>query len=423
MLIIGGIIMNISITLSELSAELGVIEQGLTTLGRLSWLRCLSEPRIAQKRHEARTAAVMIDAAWRVDQFQHRHFQKKTNIVRWPMVLKRHVNGVFANGNVVEEELRILIARLGQHVRYKINKLMDRLEEIIHFEPAHYLLEEIDSILSSFQALRDQDFADLTTEDSSIVRSLQGPTSVEIDPVFMRDYSFVEKTTPPFDGTLRNSVQYFWTLAMREAAASDWCALCGFEYDGLPIDFYRDMAKQTWDEARHAVLFLELALKLFPKLQEELPSNDPLQKVIQLYYSTGTGLPVPSEGCLYETLWNAELSERLILLQIDTEGKAVALSRQRQQLQLSQKFPVLMETLRIDERDEISHASFGHKWLRFLIKDKFERAKVFETTRLLRGVFLLTSFSHQHNRPLDVLVTEYSSGKKFPSSHLTKWEA
>lgn len=415
--------MKIPITLSELSAKLQVIEEGLTTLGRLYWLRCLCESRIAQKRHESRTAASMIEAAWNVDQFQQRHYQKKINIVRWPMVLKQHLNSVFANGKVIEGELQTLISRLGQHVKYETNSLMALLEENIHFEPAYYLLREIESSLVFFEPLWDRDFIDLATEESGIIRSVYGPTSVEIDPVFVRDYSFVEKTTPPFDGTLPNSVQYFWSLAMREAAASDWCALCGFEYDGLPLNFYRDMAKQTWDEARHAVLFLELAIKLFPNLQDELPSHDPLQKVIQLYNSTGTGLPVPSEGCLYESLWNAELAERLILLQIDTEGKAVVLSRRRQQLQLSKKFPILMETLRIDERDEISHSSFGHKWLRFLIKDRFDRAKVIESTRLLRGVLLLTSFSHQHHTPLDMLITEYSNGKTFPSNYLNKWEA
>jgi hypothetical protein len=411
--------MHIPITLSDLLTELQVIGQCLIALGRLYWLHCLCEPRMAQKRHGARVAARMVDEAWRIDDFQHRHYQVKTSIVRWPVVLKRHVNEVLANGNVVGTELSTLIARLGQHVRHETDNLMGRLEGVAHFEPAYDLLREIKPLFASFQPLRDRDFSDLTTEDSGIFRSLQGPKSVDIDPVFARDYSLLEKTTPPFDGTLPNSVQYFWALALREAAASNWCALSGFEYDGLPIEFYRDMAKQAWDEARHAVLFLDVALKLFPTLQTELPSHDPLQKVIQLYYTTGTGLPVPLEGSLYEALWNAELPERLILLQIDTEGKAVATSKGRQQLQLSQEIPFLMEALRVDQRDEISHASYGHKWLRFLIRDSFERAKVIETTRLLRGVLLLTCFSHQHNRPLDALVTEYSSGKRFPCTRGT----
>jgi hypothetical protein len=41
------------------------------------------------------------------------------------------------------------------------------------------------------------------------------------------------------------------------------------------------------------------------------------------FFKTGSGLPIPSEGNFYEVMWRADLVERLILMQIQTETPAV----------------------------------------------------------------------------------------------------
>jgi hypothetical protein len=74
------------------------------------------------------------------------------------------------------------------------------------------------------------------------------------------------KKAPEFSERLQDAVPYFWTLAIREAMACDSCALSGIEYDNLPLEFYRDIAKQAWDEAIHAEMFLRLSVELMPEV-------------------------------------------------------------------------------------------------------------------------------------------------------------
>jgi hypothetical protein len=408
--------MSITITLFDLLPQLSLVEKCLMCLGRLHWLLSLSQPQLAKKRSEAKVAAQFVEAAYRIDEFQQRQFQAKETVVAWPIACKRDLDCVLTDGHVDRKLLSELTVRFGQHTRHHVERLIAHLESSTHFEPAYYLIKEFEPLLFCFDPIAEASYADMSSDTKGVWRSLHGPVSIAVDPVFSQDYSLCDRNTPPFDDTLSNSVEYFWCLALREAAASDWCALNGFEYDGLPLRFYRDMAKQTWDESRHAVMFLDCAVQMFSAVQSELPPDHPLQHIVCQYRSIGSGLSVPLEIGLYESLWNAELHERLILLQIETEGKAVASFKRRQQCLLAQRFPFLLEALRIDEYDEISHASFGNKWLRFLIPDAVERAKAIDTAGLLRGIFLLISFSHKNNKPLGELITEVSTGRRFPTS-------
>ena len=48
---------------------------------------------------------------------------------------------------------------------------------------------------------------------------------------------------------LEDIMPSFWSVAHSEMLAAELCALSIIEYDHLPLKFYLDLAKQSWDEA------------------------------------------------------------------------------------------------------------------------------------------------------------------------------
>jgi len=80
------------------------------------------------------------------------------------------------------------------------------------------------------------------------------------------------------------------------------------EYDGLPLAFYRDFAKQARDEMRHALLFFRLGVDLLPSFLAWPPPDHPLVPGARRFAETGSGLPVPRERNLYELAGHDEAS-------------------------------------------------------------------------------------------------------------------
>jgi len=181
------------------------------------------------------------------------------------------------------------------------------------------------------------------------------------------------------------------------------------EYDGLPLAFYRDMAKQTWDEVRHAVYCLDTALMLLPQLEVELPYDHPTRAAVRRFRETGTGLPVPLERNLYEAIANASLVERLVLMHHDTETPGIRTLKEHIGSQFCQVHSDIADGLAIFRRDEISHSRIGNVWFHHLVPDLEKRNTIIANTRLLRGVLLLTSFAHHGGDGFGYLMESYSS--------------
>ena len=67
--------------------------------------------------------------------------------------------------------------------------------------------------------------------------------------------------------------------------------------------------------------------------------------------------------------------------------------------------------------DEHSHARLGKVWFEHLVPDKADRKLAVERALLLRGVLMLTAFSHYHDTPLLEMMTRFSAvdpGKSAP---------
>ncbi|MDG2520820.1 DUF455 family protein [Caulobacter segnis] len=133
-----------------------------------------------------------------------------------------------------------------------------------------------------------------------------------------------------------------------EICASEVCAMTVLLYRKAPLLLKLDMARQVWDEARHA----ELALERFEQLGGESSKQTYTFGVIQRWRMGG------------------ELSERLAVQQVLSEGNALD-----GVTSLAAAFAAAgdHETSRMFEfftADEEAHVRFGNRWIRQLARSE-----------------------------------------------------
>jgi hypothetical protein len=243
---------------------------------------------------------------------------------------------------------------------------------------------------------------------------LRGPRHVEIDPAFSPEIDMLDPANRSLLDAHRSS--FFWGLSIREEMASELCALSIVEHDGMPLAFYRDFAKQSWDEMRHALFFFRAGVDLLPSFLEWAPPDHPLLAGARRFAETGAGLPVPRERNLYELIWNATLTERVILMHIDSETPSLATFAQELRSDFCKERPAVAAEIELAGHDEASHARFGKTWFEHLVPEKADRKVAVERALLLRGVLMLTAFSHYHETPLLEMLTRFSApGSAAPS--------
>jgi len=183
------------------------------------------------------------------------------------------------------------------------------------------------------------------------------------------------------------------------------CALSAIEYDGLPLPFYVDMAKQCWDEARHSLAFLELARKL--RADHDSATQHGAGVGGELFNSE-EAFVVPSEGNFYESMLNADLVQRLVLMNQRSEAPAIPLIAKRLASAFCQAHETVAEFYEFDRVDETSHAGIGIRWLRYLVPDEATRNGLTEEADLLRGILILTTFAHHGGGELTDLAVHFS---------------
>jgi uncharacterized ferritin-like protein (DUF455 family) len=137
----------------------------------------------------------------------------------------------------------------------------------------------------------------------------------------------------------RQKLLFFFFVDI-ELPAAEICARMIVEYRNMPMDFRLDMARQVWDEVRHA----ELALLRCRQLGEE-PD----------FRYTGS---VTAKWSLGKTL-----EERLVIQQVIQEGNGLDVSLQLAALFDQAEDSLTADMLRIFCRDETLHAMFGNKWV------------------------------------------------------------
>jgi len=405
--------------LQELESGLKLASAGAVRLGRLYALSVLGEARLNAKRDIASTAVQWLDAAFEVNRFLARYCLAKPGAIVWGDSLHPLARGLLRGGAIDARALTAEIFGVSSGLKIVTEKMLAWIETRALLAAAAPILGRIVRLLpdcDGFETglLEEQPAAGLPNQKP--FKAVAGPLHVAMDPSFEPTFSLLQSPVPGFGQTVRENVPYFWGLAIRESLAADLCALSIFEYDGLPLDFYCDMAKQAWDEMRHSTFFFGLAVTLMPQLQDALPAGDPLHGNIRRFLDSGNGLPIPKERNLYEAIANASLVERLILLHRDTETPGIIRIKEKIASPFCRDHPEIAKGLAVILRDEVTHARFGSTWLEYLVPDEKARNEAIETTELLRGVFLLASFAHHGPAGLRELMNHYSGGASAPVS-------
>ncbi len=186
--------------------------------------------------------------------------------------------------------------------------------------------------------------------------------------------------------------------------AAELCALNVLEYDGLPLAYYRDFAKQCWDEVRHAQFYLRLAVELLHDFMARAPAGHPLLPGARAFLATGKGLGVPREGNLYVVAWSAPLDERLVLMHLDTEAPAVPALRRELESPFCAKNPGIASDLALTLLDEAAHARIGKRWLAHLHPEPERRDAAIERARMLRGVYVAAALAAGAGLPLGEVI-------------------
>ena len=363
----------------------------LATLGRLHALRNLGGCDVIAREAAARDFVFCVDAASQLENFANRYYHARLGLVSWPLALQRELDAIIVGGEIDLAALEAVTVQVAASATEVLERLRSLAEHSLLAQPLVTVLRGIEMLLPG-QPLHVPDGSTYSAFSRDYHdgpgRVFRGPTTVHLGPEFKPTYSLTDRRPPEFGSSIEENVPYFWLMAARETLASQMCALSAVEYDGLPLAFYSDMAKQCWDEARHSLNFLNLAQEM---ATHEL-KND--------------GFPIP--GNFYEAMLNADLVQRLVLMNHRTEAPAIPAITRRLASDFCKQHSAVTEFYEFDRIDETSHASIGNRWLRHLAPDESERGKMIEEADLLRGLLLLTTFAHHGDGSLTELATRFS---------------
>lgn len=404
-------------SLREFVSRLQRLRVGLACLARLQALAVLAERRIPAKLKLAGSAYGFGEAAHLVETHLERQFQRKPAPVSWPRGLRLDLAKALRGRRLDRRRLAGIFHRTAAIASGLNQDIAACCRRFPIFEPASTLVKLVGAVLPARAQRAPRDPRAFETRRPRAIRKvLEGPERIGFDGAFRPSFSLLETPGPDFGATARETAPYFWMLAVRESTAAAMCCLCLVEYDGLPLEFYRDMAKQAYDEMRHGHYYLETGVALIPELLARLPASDPLRGLLGGAAASGVKLPVPREWGLYEALHNASLVERLVLLQLRTETPAIRRLQRKLGSVFCRRHPQIRTAIEVDMRDEVSHSLIGHRWLRHLAPDARERRRLAAEVDLLRAVLILIPFSDQSHGRHVALLREYSGGRIAPGS-------
>lgn len=396
------------ICLANITHKLWKIYDGYITLGRLYALKSLGNKQIDNKLTCNANCYRNIEAASRIARFMQKNYAKKEPLVHWPKHLLPATNGILIDTNLINLKLLDEVIRdLSATLAFNIYQVHNLIHHHVALQAMTYLLMEIASWLpydTRNSTTLDEFLGEKNTLQQGLVKAFSGPMHVSLDNAFTPSYSILSQSPPDYGHHIRHATPYYWCLSARECLAADMCALSLLEYDGLPIDFYTDMAKQAYDEIRHAAIFLNITKTLMPDFKACLQPDEELFMIAARFEKYGSGLPIPLERNLFETIWNTTLDERFILMHYDTEAPGIHRLRQKLESSINKKYPFIGQQIEIVMREEVTHARIGDRWLKYLIPNPIDRANAIQHARLMRGILILTSSAHYTNKPLHSLI-------------------
>lgn len=141
-----------------------------------------------------------------------------------------------------------------------------------------------------------------------------------------------------------------YVLVDVEVAAMDVCAAMILENPKMPFEFRLDLSRQTWDEARHAILIAEFLKATGTSAGDFSYSN----VVIQRFRAT------------------SELASQLASQQVIQEGNALEVNCDLiEALRANGKYAEA-EIFEFINADECEHVRTGNKWLKHLVGEREE---------------------------------------------------
>lgn len=133
-----------------------------------------------------------------------------------------------------------------------------------------------------------------------------------------------------------------------EISATEICAYNILRYQHMPVAFITDMARQIWDEARHARIIWNMLLEIGAAPGDYTYSNIVLRRYLKA----------------------DSLEESLVIQQLLQEGSAVEINIQLIRLFRNAGRNDWADIFTVLNIDEGLHARIGNRWLQFLLQDK-----------------------------------------------------
>ena len=396
---------------SRLVLSLEALRSALLTAGRLEALALVGERTLAAKRARARRLGELIDAAFRLDEHLALCHGAGDDAVAWPAGSSPEAAGLVRAGTV--DLLRVDAAVAGWEARAgrELRAAADLTASSPLLEGAARLLPPLAAALGDRSARAAPDLATAPPPRRGARRVCSGPDQPGVDPIFRPSFSLLRLGhDPSLTGLELDRAPYYWGLGLREASAADLCALCVVEYDGLPVAYYRDFAKQAADEVRHGEFFLGVGLSLLPEFVAKAEPGHLLLAHAEEHLRRGTGLPVPLEGGLSAVARDTSLEQRLVLMHLDTETPGVGAFHEQARSDWAQARPWIAQGIEATVHDEAAHARIGRRWLEHLAPDRDERAQVIERARALRGFFVFGGLAGPNGVGLPELLQRVAAG-------------
>ena len=383
-------------TVKEVILHIKKLQGCLVSAGRLCFLDLLLNETMSEKLERSRKGFIYIDFSLRMESLLIKSLGQKKKTVKWDEHIFTITKEIIETCNV--ELCENLQWYLESKAHDTIHYLIGKAKNDILLVPVAEVLNELKDVVknNSVKAFT-IDKIDITGS-SAVERVFFGPAKIKEDKIFDTSYNDVGYTLPENGNTLEEIVPSCWSVAQGELRACELCALSVIEYDNLPLQFYWDFSKQSWDEARHALIYLNLSLSFFDTVITMIEKTHPLYKIIKSFKENKSGLPLPKDRNTWDAIINAELEERIILLNILTEGPAVARLTHKIKKEICTRYPQIKRVLEYDKADEMFHARIGNYWLKYLIPNLKSRKQKIEDAKLMKGFLLLTS------------IVEYSKG-------------
>jgi uncharacterized ferritin-like protein (DUF455 family) len=149
-----------------------------------------------------------------------------------------------------------------------------------------------------------------------------------------------------------------------ELTTIEICCSSVLENQAMPWEFVTDMARQSWDECRHAESF-QRRIETLGGCMGQRPTRF-------LHWDITRGQALSVTLCSHQMIgeWTG----------IDGALWFASLFRARGDVETADVFDFVA-------RDECTHSGFGSKWLRYLAPEEARRAQLMEEARMLRARF------------------------------------